>query len=98
MYLVRTRDGSLYTGISADVSRRFAEHQAGGEKCARYLRGRGPLELVFEREVGDRSVALKAETRIKRLARTEKEQIVHLNPPAKKLLARIGLTPGHTGW
>lgn len=93
LYLIKTRDGSFYTGISADVARRFAEHQAGGEKCARYLRGRGPLGLVFQREVGDRSVALRAEVRIKRLSRAEKEEIVRLDPPAGELLVRIGLGP-----
>ena len=65
VYMVRCHDDSLYTGIAVDVARRFAEHQAQGARTARYLRGRGPLELVYTVEVPDRSDALKLEYRIK---------------------------------
>ena len=47
IYIIRCADGSLYTGITTDVSRRFAEHARSGPRAARYLRGRGPLTLVF---------------------------------------------------
>ena len=91
LYLVRTRDGSLYAGIATDVARRFAEHQARGEKCARYLRGRAPLQLVFRREIGSRSLALKAEQRIKRLPKHQKEQIVRSNPSSEALIQRLAI-------
>lgn len=74
LYLVRCKDGSLYTGISTDVRRRFAEHAAN--RGARRLRGRGPLELVFEQALGDRSLASRVEHRVKRLSRSEKERLV----------------------
>ncbi|TMQ51857.1 MAG: GIY-YIG nuclease family protein, partial [Candidatus Eisenbacteria bacterium] len=45
VYIVRTRDGTLYTGITIDVERRLAEHRADGGRGARYLRGRQPLEI-----------------------------------------------------
>jgi putative endonuclease len=77
LYLVRTSNGDLYTGISTDVGRRFAEHQAGGKKAARYLRGKGPLELVFNQKVGDRSSALKAETAVKKLTKAAKEKLLN---------------------
>ena len=74
LYLVRCRDGSLYTGISTDVERRFAAHQAN--RGARRLRGRGPLELVFAQPLGDRSLALRVEHRIKRWSRADKERLL----------------------
>ena len=77
VYLVECSDGSLYTGISTDVSRRIAEHEVT-QKGAKYLRGKGPLKLVFEREVGDRSLASRVESKIKRLPRRDKGDITKL--------------------
>jgi len=70
LYLVRCHNGHLYTGISTDVTRRFTEHQRG--KGAKYLRGKGPLELVYQKKVGTRSEALKAELKVKNMARSAK--------------------------
>jgi len=77
VYLIECSDGSLYTGISTDVSRRIAEHEVT-QKGAKYLRGRGPLKLVFEREVGNRSLASRVESKIKRLPRRDKGDITKL--------------------
>ena len=74
LYLVRCNDGSLYTGISTDVARRFDAHRS--DRGARRLRGRGPLELVYSRPVGDRSLALRLEHRVKRLSKADKERLV----------------------
>lgn len=74
VYLVRTRSQALYCGITNDVSRRFAQHQAG--KGAKYLRGKGPLALVWSQQVADKSAALKEEIRIKKLPKREKEKLV----------------------
>lgn len=71
LYIIRCADNTLYTGITADVSRRFAEHQEG-RRGAKYLRGRGPLELVFTADVGDRARALQLEYRVKRLSKSAK--------------------------
>lgn len=73
--MLRCGDGTLYTGIARDVARRIAEH-AQGRRGSRYLRGRGPLQLVFQWNVEDRSLASRAERRIKRLSRQEKENLV----------------------
>ncbi|WP_298441701.1 GIY-YIG nuclease family protein [uncultured Ferrimonas sp.] len=75
-YLIETKSGSLYTGITTDVSRRFSEHQANGPKTARSLRGKGPLTLRFQQRGGDKSNALKLEYRIKRLARPKKLALI----------------------
>ena len=75
VYLIRTRDGALYTGITTDVERRFREH-CGGGKGAKALRGKGPLQLVYRQAVVDRSSASKLEAAIKRLDKARKEALV----------------------
>ena len=76
LYLVRTASGALYTGITTDVERRFAEHQAGAPKGARSLRGKGPLTLEFQAPAGDRSRASKLEWQVKRWTRVRKEALL----------------------
>lgn len=85
IYLLRCGDGSFYTGIATDVSRRIGEHEKGkrGAKC---LRGRGPFELVYQRSVGDRGVATRIEYRIKQLPKIEKENLQQLPSRIDKLL------------
>jgi putative endonuclease len=75
LYILRCADGSLYTGIALDVARRLEEHR-NGTRGAKYLRGRTPLELVFEQPAGDRAAAQRLEHRVKRLSRTEKEALI----------------------
>jgi putative endonuclease len=86
VYMVRCRDGKLYTGIATDVERRFAEHQSG--KGAKYLRGRAPLKLAFKIKIGKRSLALKIERLIKRLPRFKKERIVETGIDVDQVLKR----------
>ncbi|MDP1932746.1 MAG: GIY-YIG nuclease family protein [Gammaproteobacteria bacterium] len=76
LYLVRCRNGTFYTGITTDVERRFAEHQKGGVRAARYLRGKGPLELVYTIPAGDRALASTLENRVKSLTRADKQNLI----------------------
>lgn len=76
VYLIRTSSGSLYTGVTRDVERRLKEHQDGGPKAAKALRGRGPLELVFQQAVANKSEALKLEMQIKKWPRARKEALI----------------------
>ncbi|TBW54320.1 GIY-YIG nuclease family protein [Marinobacter halodurans] len=76
LYLVRTRSGALYTGITTDVERRFSEHQADGPRAARSLRGKGPLTLAFAAAVGDRTRAARLEYALKQWPRQRKEALV----------------------
>ena len=76
LYLIRCRDDTLYTGISTDVHRRFAQHQSGGYAGSKYLKGRGPLTLVFKEKLGSRSLALKVEHRVKRMTKARKEKLI----------------------
>lgn len=91
LYLIRTADNRLYTGITTDVARRFTQHQAG--KGAKALRGKGELTLVFSAPVGDRSQALRAEYRIKQLTKAQKEALVAGSLAFGDLLADLQ-TPG----
>lgn len=76
VYMIETQSETLYTGVSTDVARRFAEHASGGKKCARYLRGKHPLTLVWHHAGLSKELALKVEYRIKRLPRAMKDRIV----------------------
>ena len=71
VYMVRASDQSLYTGITTDPERRFAEHQSG-KAGAKYFRGRDALEMVYLETGTDRSSASKREAQIKKLSRVEK--------------------------
>ena len=94
LYLVRTGAGHLYAGVSTDVERRFVEHCDGASRGSRYLRGRGPLELVYSQRIGERGRALRAESRFKRLSKERKEEIVRSQPGAGEILALLDLEDG----
>lgn len=70
VYVMRCSDGSLYTGIAADLSLRIKEHNAG--RGSRYTRSRLPVHLAYQERAGSRSEALKRELQIKRLSRKAK--------------------------
>jgi len=70
VYLLRCRDGSLYTGITTDLPRRLTAHEAGTGSA--YTRSRRPLALAYREELPDRGAALKREAAIRRLTRAEK--------------------------
>ncbi len=74
LYIVQTRFGHWYTGISTDVEKRFAAHQA--DKGAKNLKGKGPLTLIYQQPVGSRSEASKLEIKVKKLNKAQKRQFV----------------------
>ncbi|HTB70938.1 MAG TPA: GIY-YIG nuclease family protein [Solirubrobacteraceae bacterium] len=74
VYILRCRDGSLYTGWSSDVARRLARHRAG--KASRYTASRLPVELVYEAPMDDRAAAMREEARIKALDRCAKLALI----------------------
>ncbi|MFC1906864.1 GIY-YIG nuclease family protein [Chloroflexota bacterium] len=89
LYLIRCHDGSLYTGITTDVARRFAEHQRNGDTGAKYLRGRGPLVLVFQKNLGSRSLALSVESKVKKLSKAKKEELIRANTLIDEIIKQI---------
>lgn len=74
LYILRCGDGTLYTGIAADVDKRLALHQSG--KGAKYTRGRGPLTVVYREECADKSAALRRELEVKALPREKKLALI----------------------
>lgn len=77
VYIIRCSDSSLYTGITTDIGRRLQQHANG--RGAKYFRGRRPQELVYLEEGHDRSSAARREVAIKRMSRSEKEQLIYDN-------------------
>ena len=74
VYILTCGDGSFYTGISTDVSRRLEEHNSG--RGARYTRARLPVGLVYQESSATRGDALKREAAIKRLSRAAKLDLI----------------------
>ncbi len=70
VYLLKCRDGSVYTGITTDVARRLQEHRAG--TASRYTRAKGAVKVLHIERYKTRSAALKREAAIKRLPRSKK--------------------------
>ncbi|MFC0139436.1 GIY-YIG nuclease family protein [Erwinia mallotivora] len=83
LYILRTASGLLYTGITNDIDRRFNQHQNG--KGAKALRGKGPLELLFHCEAGDRANASKLEYQVKQLRRLDKIRLIAHQPDSLAL-------------
>ena len=90
LYLVRCHDGSLYTGITTNVARRFAEHQGNNGAGAKYLRGRGPLMLVFQKKLGSRSLALGVESKVKKLSKARKEDLMRSKKHIEMIIKQVG--------
>jgi putative endonuclease len=76
LYVVRTKENYLYTGVATNVKRRFKEHKSQGRKAAKYLLAHQPKSLAFSKSIGGRSLALKVEYRFKALAKKDKELII----------------------
>ena len=66
VYLLRCKDGSIYTDIAKDVEKRVHEHN-NSTKGAKYTRCRRPVKLAYFKSVADRSIASREELRIKKL-------------------------------
>lgn len=79
VYVIETECSALYTGITTDVERRFAEHLAvkqGGSLGAKYFRGRTPKRLVYIEICEGRSIASKREHEIKAMSRKQKQALI----------------------
>ena len=74
VYILRCSDGSLYTGITTDLSRRCDQHNAG--TASRYTRSRLPVSVEYQDVQATRSLALKRELAIKAMSRKAKESLI----------------------
>ena len=75
VYLLRCADGTLYTGITTDLDRRLAEHNAG-RAGAKYTRTRRPVVLVWHEVADDRAAASRREYQLRKLTRAQKEGLI----------------------
>lgn len=82
VYMVRCRDGSLYTGMTNDLNRRMKQHASGNG--SRYVKTRRPFALVYSEEQPDQSSALKREIAIKALKRYQKQALIRSGGPGEQ--------------
>jgi len=80
VYIVESRTGKLYTGITTDIERRLDEHTKG-QRGAKYFRIEKPKEIVYRETLKSRSEALRREYEIKRLNRAAKQKLIQRWPP-----------------
>ena len=74
VYIIQTKTGKLYTGITTDINRRWSEHK--NKKGAKYFRLENPQEIVFIESYENRSEATKRELEIKKSIRSEKLKLI----------------------
>lgn len=74
VYILECNDGTLYTGITNDITKRIAKHNSG--KGAKYTKVRLPVKLKIKFQANDRSEASKLEYKIKQLSRHEKLKLI----------------------
>jgi putative endonuclease len=77
VYMVRCRDGTLYTGITKNLDKRIEAHNFGRDG-ARYTRSRRPVKLVYSEQAESKAAAARLEYRLKRLPRAEKDRLVKM--------------------
>lgn len=80
VYILRCRDGTLYTGITTNIKERLRKHASG--RGSKYVKTRRPFTLVYTEEAGSRSDALKRELRIKAMPRPEKLGMIKASGPS----------------
>lgn len=93
LYILRCRNGQLYTGITTDLTKRLTEHTSDKGRGAKYLRGKQPLTLVFQMTIGEKPLACRVEYRIKRLSKQRKIFITNHLGHLTELLTYLKLTP-----
>jgi len=74
VYILRCRDGTLYTGITTDLERRLAQHNAG--TASKYTRSRRPVTMAYREAAKTHSAALRREIAIKKLSRAAKDALI----------------------
>jgi len=74
LYILKCKDGTYYTGITNDLSRRVKQHNEG--TASRYTRSRRPVKVIFQEPCRSKSSALKKEYAVKSLTRKMKEAYI----------------------
>ena len=89
VYMIRCEDGSLYTGITTDLKRRFSEHAGGGRLAAAYTRSHPPLFMAAAFEVADLKTAARFEYAVKHLDKEKKEALVKTPKRIRELCPKL---------
>lgn len=76
VYILLCADGTYYIGKTSDITTRLRKHNGEIVGGAKYTRSRRPVVLVYSEECKTLSDALKREHALKRLTRSEKEQLI----------------------
>jgi putative endonuclease len=76
VYIVQCANGTYYTGYTNNLENRIKLHNSG--RGAKYLRGKGPVELVYAKEYRYYKIALNVEREIKSYTRKEKEELIRI--------------------
>ena len=74
IYMLRCKDGSIYTGYTDNIYKRIEKHRSG--KGAKYTRGRGPFELVHYESFLTKEEAMQREAAIKKLTKEDKLKLI----------------------
>ena len=73
-YILKCKDGSLYTGWTKDLEKRICDHNAG--KGAKYTKARRPVELAYFEAFQTKEEAMKREYAIKQMPRRKKIELL----------------------
>lgn len=80
VYIIEAQSGTLYTGITNDLERRFEAHM-NGAKGARFFRISSPKSIVFRESQANRSLASQRESQIKKMTRAQKLELILKKDP-----------------
>ncbi len=80
VYVIQTKSGKFYTGITVDLERRLSEHRVGS-RGAKFFRTSRPKRVVYEERHAERSGALRRECEIKGMSRAEKLELIRARIP-----------------
>ena len=86
VYILRCRDGSLYTGVTQDLNSRMAAHNAG--KGAKYTASRRPVSVVYHEPAASKQAALKRENQIKHWTKAKKECLINKQSQGLRMLSK----------
>ena len=78
VYILKTSQNTLYTGITNNLKKRLDEHKLKGKRSAKYMRAFDSFELIYTEKLETRSEALKQEAKIKRLTKLQKEALINI--------------------
>lgn len=83
IYILRCKNGELYTGIASEPKRRIKEHLSAGKKAAKYTKSHPPVKLESLLETESKNEASKLEYRIKKLPKVKKEELLQCKELSK---------------